>query len=203
VEPPPAPDAPPLASHDALEDERIVEVVCREGWGALEPSGKYEKQDIEHITIHHSGVAFTDNDKILGKLRSMQKYHMGKKKGFVDISYHFIVDLEGRVYEGRPTWARGETQTDYDTDGHLLICVVGNYDDQVPGEAQIESLSLLCAWAMQEFDLPAGAIAGHRDHAHTACPGKNLQAVVSSGEVGDRAEELIGESLVKMEPSCP
>jgi len=49
---------------------------------------------------------------------------MGKDRNWIDIPYHFLIDPNGNVYEGRNVFTVGETATEYDPTGHLLILVL-------------------------------------------------------------------------------
>jgi len=158
----------------------VLEVVCRDAWGARRPTREYVRHKIRKLTVHHQGVVFEDNSRAPRRLLSMQRYHQGPDKNFADIAYHYVIDLEGNIFEGRPTWAAGETETDYDPTGHLLVCLLGNFEEQTPTTKQIDVLVSLLAWASKEFEVPITSIEGHRDHAHTLCPGKNLHRLISS-----------------------
>lgn len=177
---PVAETAHPADDVGIVADKNEVQVICRESWGAKKPTRNYVRHEVNKLTIHHQGVVFEDNTRALRRIRSMQRYHQSSQKNFIDIAYHFIIDLEGNIYEGRPSWAVGETRTDYDPAGHLLVCLLGNFEVQDPTTKQIDTLVSLLAWASSEFNVPATTIKGHRDHAHTLCPGKNLYSLIAS-----------------------
>lgn len=170
-----------------------VEVVARESWGAAEPRGGFRSQTVERLTIHHSGPPAS---VVSGPsaFRGWQSYHFSL--GWPDLAYHFIVGRDGRVYEGRPHTAVGDTATDYDPTGHFLVVVEGDYEFETLSAEQFESLARLLAWAAQEFDVSPDTIAGHRDHASTFCPGDNIQRLIEDGTLRERVEELIADGGV-------
>mgnify|MGYP001564523555 CR=1 FL=1 len=168
------------ASTAGAAPPRSLDIHCRAEWGAGKPTKAYVRHTIERITVHHSGRALTNNKTFLRRLRSAQRFHQTGKRRWADIAYHYLIDLQGKVYEGRPSWARGDTATRYDTTGHLLICVVGNYDKQRPKARQIDALTKLLAWAAERHGVSAKRIAGHREVARTSCPGKHLQRLLST-----------------------
>ncbi len=170
--------------------DAAVEVIARETWEALPPLKRYVHHEIERITIHHQGVVFTDAKRAPERMRAMQKFHRSDEKGFGDVAYHFVIDPKGNIYQGRPYWAVGETGTDYDPTGHLLICLMGDFEKQQPTEAQQDGLTRLLAWGTREFNLKAKAIQAHRDFAHTTCPGKNLYALIQDRTIAKKVEEL-------------
>src|SRR5690606_24280021 len=80
----------------------------------------------EKITIHHEGVVFTDSMNAPEHIKNVQVWGMGKDRNWVDIPYHFLIAPDGTIYEGRNVYTIGETNTEYDPTGHLLISLLGN-----------------------------------------------------------------------------
>lgn len=150
---------------------RLIEVIGREGWTPL-AQGTFRRHTIERITIHHTAVELTDNRDAPSRLRRHTDWHMSQ--GWPDLAYHFVVDRNGNIYEGRPVDAVGDTFTDYDPTGHLLPCFEGDFNRQSPSAEQIAAMTQIVAWAMQTFSVPRERIAGHRDWATTTCPGEDM-----------------------------
>lgn len=173
----------------------ILDVVGRNGWGTASPRGVFTPHEIERITIHHAG----DLDGLTGpaQFRSWQSWH--HTLGWADIAYHFIVGRDGKVYEGRPFEAVGDTATTYDPTGHFLIVVEGNFDVSVPSETQLEMMAQLAAWASLQFDVPVATMSGHRDHAATSCPGDNLHSRIADGSIRSRAEAILSVGGVTLD----
>jgi hypothetical protein len=171
-----------------------VDVVPREGWGAAPPRGSFTEHEIDHITIHHAWSEGSGSGPAV--FRSWQNYHFSL--GWPDLAYHFIVGKDGKVYEGRPYTAVGDTATSYDPTGHFLIVVEGYFDEDVPTPQQLEMLARMIAWASVQFDVPADEIAGHRDYAATTCPGANLYAKIVDGSLAERAAEIIAAGGVTL-----
>jgi hypothetical protein len=134
---------------------------------------------IARLTLHHTAALLTDNADAPARARAHQRFHLDS--GFADLAYHFMVDLEGNVLEGRSVDFAGETFTDYDPAGHFLVCCEGNYDTQEPTPQQLESVARLFAWASRTYDVDVSTLAGHRDHASTSCPGDHLYARLEDG----------------------
>jgi uncharacterized protein YceK len=136
---------------------------------------------INRITLHHQGVAFPRERDPQQYLRDLQTWSR-KSKGWIDVPYHYVIDLDGNVYEGRDIRFRGDTNTDYDPAGHALIEVVGNFEIVEPNAAQLEAVVNMMAMLALKHDVPVEAIRGHRDHApDTTCPGKNLYRYFENG----------------------
>jgi hypothetical protein len=155
------------------------QVICRDAWGALPVAGDFDQHTIEQITVHHTAVLLDDNGAGPGRVRQHQEYH--QSRGWPDLAYHYVIDAGGNIYEGRPVDAVGDTGTDYDPTGHLLVCCEGDFNQQEITPAQYESLVQILAWGANEFGVDPAAIQGHRDLAATSCPGDTLYALIADG----------------------
>jgi N-acetyl-anhydromuramyl-L-alanine amidase AmpD len=109
----------------------------------------------------------------------------------VDIPYHYLIDLEGNIYEGRPAWAIGDTATDYDPTGHILITLLGNYDKQTVDPRQLEAIVILATWLSASYSISPQHIVGHRDYALTSCPGDSLYSYLASGFIAREVAERL------------
>lgn len=138
--------------------------------------------EIHTITLHHSGSPepLRPEDDPIAKLRGLQSWGQAERNWW-DVPYHLLIDLEGTVYEGRDWRFMGETNTEYDPRGHLLISVLGNYDLQEPTKEQLAAITRMMVWAASEFGVPPERIYGHRDHADTSCPGRHLSKYLADG----------------------
>lgn len=137
---------------------------------------------ITHVTLHHVGSAepLRPADDPAAKLRGLQAWGASDRNWW-DVPYHFLIDLSGRVYEGRDWRYMGETNTDYNPAGHFLISMIGNYGLQEPTQAQLDAIADLMAWAVERFDVPLERIGGHYDYAETNCPGRYLRPLLEDG----------------------
>jgi hypothetical protein len=165
-------------------------MISRAGWDARPPQGEFEAHTISRMTVHHTATFVEQPSQVPGFIRGHQRYHQDDK-GWPDIAYHFIVGPTGRVFEGRPVWARGDTATSYDPSGHFLVCCEADFDRQSPTQAQIDSLVYMLAWGAREFGADPSTIKGHRDFAATTCPGANLAPMIDDGTI----EALVRASL--------
>jgi hypothetical protein len=192
------PDPTPLPAQPTAPQERPAEhipaprpsIITRAEWGAAKPAYQFAPQQPSRITLHHEGVYFDGSITAPDYLRHVQSWSIRFRR-WPDIPYHFLIDLEGRIYEGRPLDARGDTNTSYDLQDHALIAVLGKYDagEQQPNRAQIESVIGLMAWIADTYTIAPDRIHGHREFIplndkgehidpHTGekitCPGDNL-----------------------------
>jgi hypothetical protein len=147
---------------------------------------------ITHVTLHHTGDAqpLRPQDDPAAKLRGLQAWGASDRNWW-DVPYHYLLDLEGRIYEGRDYHFMGETNTAYDPGGHFLISVIGNYERQEATPAQLASIADMMAWAIKEFDVPLDRIGGHYNYANTGCPGQHLKKHLEDGTLRRMVSERL------------
>jgi N-acetylmuramoyl-L-alanine amidase len=147
---------------------------------------------ITHVTLHHTGDArpLQPTEDPAQRLRNLQAWG-ARERNWWDVPYHFLLDLEGDVYEGRDWHFMGETNTAYNPSGHFLISMIGNYDVQEPSSAQLAAIADLMAWAIRENGLTVDAIGGHYHYASTGCPGKYLRPYLEDGTLKRMVQERL------------
>jgi hypothetical protein len=169
-------------------------VLSRSEWKAHPPNGLMKRHTPRFITIHHTATLQKPAVSLAEKLRNLQTFSQnegtlagGKSKpAWPDVPYHFYIDCNGNIGEGRDVAFVGDTNTEYDPTGHLLVTLEGNFEVEQPTEAQMKSARELVAWLAKRYKIPAAKIASHKDYARTACPGKNLYNRL--GEIRDRID---------------
>lgn len=111
------------------------------------------------IVLHHAASN--------GSVEAIHNAH--KNRGWIGIGYHFYIRKDGKVYRGRPeNWIGAHAV------GHnnkIGICAEGNFENDVMGSAQKNSIIELIAYLLKKYgDL---SICRHKDVDATACPGAN------------------------------
>jgi uncharacterized protein YbbC (DUF1343 family) len=173
-----------------------LKVVTRAEWGWQPLTKTLPEQSINKITIHHGGEIFKEETDMIQYLRNLQSWSRAEKK-WIDIPYHFMIDLDGNIYETRPINYPGDTNTDYDVRGHALICVVGNYEVQKLSDASLKSLVKLTAYLKQKYHVDNNNIKTHKDYTETLCPGKDLYKHFSDGSFLKMIDdELINKPVI-------
>ena len=167
------PPAVTLAAQPLADVERQIVSVAQ--WGGTPADASLaRKQEITHITLHHQGEPFPEGKDPVQYLRKLQAWSRTTKH-WLDIPYHYIIDLDGRIYEGRKLEYAGDTNTEYDPKGHALIEVVGNFEEVEPNQNQLDAVVDLMALLAAKYKVSIDAIHGHKDYsAQTVCPGEHL-----------------------------
>lgn len=147
------------------------------------------KHTITHITLHHQGEPFPKGKDPIQYLRNLQTWSRNTKK-WIDIPYHYIIDLDGKVYAGRDINYAGDTNTEYDPSGHALIEVVGNFEEVEPNQEQLDAVVKTMTWLAVKYSVPADSIRSHRDYSQqTVCPGKNLYRYIQNDYFKEKVME--------------
>jgi len=130
------------------------------------------------IILHHTGVSY---DKNADQFAATKRYHIGK--GWGDIGYHYEIAKNGLVHKGRSEETPGahcyQKGTNYNSIGVVLD---GNFDKELPTEAQVAALTNLLKDICDRRDIPASRIFPHRKYAlnkwtrkpYKTCPGSNI-----------------------------
>lgn len=145
---------------------------------------------IDKIILHCSDSPEGRNDKA----EDIRKWH--KKRGFSDIGYHYVIDLDGTVEKGRPIEQAGAHCTGHNRNS-IGICYIGGayWRDGVnakgkpikgkDGKAVLmpkDTRTALQRIAMKELvaqllgQFPDATVHGHREFANKACPCFDVQA---------------------------
>lgn len=159
-----------------------VSIMSVERWGGTPADpARARRQDITHITLHHQGEPFPQGKDPIAYLRNLQTWSRTTKH-WLDIPYHYIIDLDGKIYEGRKLEYAGDTNTEYDPKGHALIEVVGNFEEVEPNQRQLDATADLMAALADKYKVSIDAIHGHKDYsAQTVCPGEHLYKYLQDG----------------------
>ena len=134
---------------------------------------------VKKITIHHEGwtpFTSTSTAATYDRIESIRQIHT-RDRGWSDIGYHFVIDRQGRIVEGRPLAYQGAHVSE-NNPHNLGILVLGNFEKQTPSKKQIEALGRFTRQMMKTHRVPASRVQTHREINPTQCPGRHLQAQV-------------------------
>ena len=168
-------------------------VRSRDAWGAAPPVQPYVPQTPKGVSLHHTGSPWHGSPGPEQYLKNIQHFHTGPQREWEDIAYHYLVDLDGVIWAGRPPTVRGNPSIYYDPTGLVLISFLGDFGVQEPNEAQLKSSAETAAWLMKKYSMTSTTVTGHRDHAPTTCPGDNLYRVLQDGSFEKRVREALSK----------
>jgi hypothetical protein len=149
-------------------------VHSRAEWGAVTPAQPYTPDPLPwRVTLHHSDGKYTRNlAESLQEARFIQDFHI-HGRGWNDIAYHFLVDPEGDIIEGRPEGTLG-AHTLGNNEGNVGIVLLGTYHPPVnnrPTKAQLDAVAALGRYLVARYGIDPSSLKGHRDYKQTDCPG--------------------------------
>lgn len=161
-------------------------IISRQEWRAIDPKGEAKEHTIRHITVHHTASPQKNGTSIEKKMQSLQDFAQSEsrlgsgktKPAWFDIPYHYYIAVDGKIAEGRNIKFVGDTNTDYDPNGHALVVLEGNFETEQPSSEQQKYLQALVAWLSAHYKVPTSEIKAHNDYASTACPGENLKKLL-------------------------
>ena len=142
---------------------------------------KYQNKNVnvdrnkwECVIVHHSATT-RGNASIFDSAHR----NRGMKNG---LAYHFVIGngsdtRDGQIEMGN-RWLKqingGHVKNSYINEVGIGICLVGNFEQQKPSQAQIKSLIKLIDWLKSSAIKKDLRFAGHKDIEKNLCPGKNF-----------------------------
>lgn len=138
------------------------------------------------LTVHHTameglpepGPGATEAESA-EHLRLLQRAHMNGK-GWADVGYEFLIDPEGRIFEGRRlTWVGAHsgrnksTGQNYNID-NIGISMMGNFSSRPPTQKALAALQRTLDHFRSVYNIPLSRVNTHREWNPTECPGDRL-----------------------------
>ena len=123
-------------------------------------------RDIEMIIIHCSATP-EGRDVSTDEIRS---WHLDR--GWSDIGYHFVVELDGTVNDGRPLEISGAHAKGHNSNS-IGICYVGGLDESgEPKDTRTPEQEKALVELLENLkdQYPEAQIIGHRDVSDKDCP---------------------------------
>ena len=113
---------------------------------------------IDTIVLHHSAGE--------GDAAQIKRFHT-VTRGWSDIFYHFVIERNGDIFEGRPL-ERAPSST---RPTAIEICVIGRLHQREIFIEQVTGLEKLLAKLSNRFGYEIKTIEGHKFFDPTICPG--------------------------------
>ena len=173
-----------------------MDIISRAEWGARAPRSRATVSwgDRTEVVVHYSEGPTTQT------VRSIQDFHLDGR-GWADIGYNFLVDVQGRIYEGRGWLTVGAHAPGHNASG-IGVCMIGRDGDATP--AALRSIRAVYDEACRRAGRSLAKL-GHRDVYATSCPGDQLYAWVKAGmpASGTGGEDVDLSDKVKLHEWIP
>ena len=176
VKPPPAQR---MHRPKPAQDPLRLSAIDRSQWSKAGPmpSRLDRMGSINRITVHHEGIKprwFSDFGSTARHLELLRHSHV-KSRRFGDIGYHYIIDRNGRIWEGRPIAYQGAHAGGANNRHNIGVMVLGNFDRQQPTGYQLSTLVDTIRKLQRQYRIPVSRVYTHQELSPTRCPGKTLQ----------------------------
>jgi hypothetical protein len=149
-----------------------VAVITRSQWGAGPHRAGTIRLPVSRLFLHH-----TVTPQWTGAAAGRQLQSIARGRGFIDISYSWLVDVAGNEIEGRGWGRAGAHTAGYNSTAHA-ISLVGNFDIGPLPAAMIRGVVRLIR--NHRVYGPGRITHSHSDVASTACPGRFARAQIPS-----------------------
>lgn len=143
--------------------------------------------EVKLLVVHHTALKVTGDPRSgAERVRALYKYH-AESRGWGDVGYHYLIDEEGKIYEGRQGGKNVVGGHAYCNNvGTIGVALLGNFDLEAPTAAQTTALQTLLIRLADDYNLNlnqpttfhgktfVSPIVGHDDLVATGCPGHYL-----------------------------
>jgi N-acetyl-anhydromuramyl-L-alanine amidase AmpD len=123
------------------------------------PNRQYPRRNLDtvrRVVVHHTA---TKPDVTPQRVAQFQ---VGQ--GLPGIKYHFYITGDGQISWTQPVEAlTAQTSVDAVNADGVAVCLAGDFNKVVPGDAQLESAAQTIAWLLSTFRLPADAVIGRSE----------------------------------------
>ena len=118
----------------------------------------------KYVVLHHSEVSSRHT------IKDVHQWHL--KKGWAGFGYHYFIDKEGEIYEGRPVASVGAHLYGHNQDS-VGICFEGDFNKEQMSGKQAGAAVMLIALLSLSYD--NAKVVRHADLAKEKyCPGTNF-----------------------------
>ncbi|NOZ71691.1 MAG: hypothetical protein GXP38_07220 [Chloroflexi bacterium] len=175
---------------------RQLETQLREGGGPVQPVVtdiidklprdadkmiKRQNKDIKYIVINHTAVPANVS------VERVAKAHHARWPAIV---CQFYVEGDGSILQTNPINEVVDDKYKWFLNG-INIHVAGNFNEEIPNEAQLSSLANLVAWLLETYKLKVSAIKGMQEFIITQSPGRQwLTGKKWKNTLIDRVEKI-------------
>lgn len=161
-------------------------IIPRREWTSAAPimSLTNPMNGVNRITVHHSAIISASVRGKADAARMMDTIRRGHlTQGWADIGYHYVIDPQGRIWEGRSVRFQG-AHVKENNEHNLGIMCMGNFDMERPSPETLAALDAFVADRMRAYNISINRVYTHQEIKPTACPGRNLQGYMVATRSG-------------------
>lgn len=156
-----------------------VPIVTRKQWGAKPWRStiyRVPMSEKDNFLVHYHGGKPAAQRGVMVP-RNVEVIHLAN--GWAGVGYNFLVDMDGKVYEGRGWNGVGSQCPGFNRSGVGVYVAVGG--DQVPTQEALRSVRALRDELVRLRGGSGVREMGHKDGVATSCPGTFLYKWVHGG----------------------
>lgn len=159
--------------------------------------------DVKLLVVHHTAQKVSgDTRPAVERVRALYDFH-ANNRGWGDIGYHYLIDEDGGIYEGR-------SGGDNVVGGHVYcgnvgtvgIALLGNFETEQPSQQQVQSLQWLLDNLANKYHIDLdrnvtfkgktmSPILRHKDLISTECPGYYMSNAIAQVRNNVRTGNLL------------
>jgi N-acetyl-anhydromuramyl-L-alanine amidase AmpD len=155
---------PPLASGSVVSQPVLEDIVADLSHHQYKHYQMRPISAIKTIIIHHSATPASISAE------QIAAFHVNKND-WPGFGFHYFIRTDGVIQQTNDL-----TSISYHAGNQnptsIGVAFAGDFDDNLPAQAQITAGAHLIAWLLDHLNLPLTAVEGHKKFAHTTCPGK-------------------------------
>jgi hypothetical protein len=139
--------------------------------------------DIKRIVLHHTAISVP-----VQRIATVQV----DRQDLPGITYHYCVTDQGTVYQTQSLDLAVLSSSPVSTES-IDICLIGNFTDAPPSQAQLNAAAVLIAHLAQVYGLTLDQILGYKELVPTQSPGATWEQW--RGELLSKVHDLMGRGV--------
>lgn len=173
------------------QDFAVSKTVTHDAQGRRYRWAKRYMPSVKRLVVHHTAQKVSGDPRpAVERIRALYDYH-ANSRGWGDLGYHYLIDENGVIYEGRDG---GDLvvggQVYCGNVGTVGIAMLGNFDIEKPTLEQVQSLQWLLHELATKYDIDlnqpvsfkgkvTSPIVRHKDLISTDCPGYFMSSAIA------------------------
>ncbi|MDP7476969.1 MAG: N-acetylmuramoyl-L-alanine amidase [Candidatus Peribacteraceae bacterium] len=179
------------AQRSTPSDFKAAKTVTHDSSGKRYRWAKRYSSKVKLLVVHHTAQTIAGDDRsALERMRALYEYH-ANSRSWGDIGYHYVIDEQGTIYEGRSGGVNVVGGHVYCGNvGTVGVALMGNFEKEQPTLKQVKALQWLLMDLSKAYDIDlnkhisfkgksTSPIVRHKDLISTDCPGYYMTSAFS------------------------